>query len=179
MRRTTETALALLLLGACSPGPFECPNDPATPVPDVTIVCAHITSIGCLIDPDPDAEDAGIAPSCEIGYEEVRAGLPTDEFERLLRCYVAADECEDLEGCNQSCGPGGGHIGYRPGVDAAVPDAGHDAGTDAAVPPVDAGEDAGSDAGFDAGGEDDAGAPDAGVDAGTDAATPDAGVDAG
>ncbi len=173
MRR--HAALALLL-AACSPGPFECPNDPATPVPDVTTICAHITAIGCLIDPDPEAEDAGIAPSCEIGYEEVRAALPTEEFDRLLRCYAAASECADLEGCNQSCGPGGGHIGYRPGVDGGARDAGEDAGVDAAAPVEDAGSDAAiPDAGLDAGGEDDAGAPDAG----TDAAVPDAGSDGG
>lgn len=145
---------AIALSFGCSPGPFTCPNDPATPVPDAPTVCAHIEAIGCRIDPDPDAADAGIAPSCEIGYLEVRAALPSDELDRLLRCYLAARECEDLEGCNQSCGPEGGHIGYRPGVDAGARDAG---APDASAP------DAGApDAGVDAGGEDDAGPDDAG-----------------
>lgn len=174
MRLSWIPTLALVLAG-CSPGPFTCPNDPAAPVPDDATVCAHITSIGCFIDPDPDAADAGVAPSCELGYAEVRAALPTEEFERLVRCYMAARECEDLEGCNQACGPGGGHIGYRPGVDGGARDAGEDSGLDAGE---DAGAtDAGSDAGSDAGGEDDAGT-DAGADAGADAGT-DAGADAG
>lgn len=170
--RTRWLIATFMVLGGCSPGPFTCPNDPATPVPDPATVCAHIASIDCFIDPDPDAADAGIAPSCEIGYGEVQAAVPTEELHRLLRCYMAARVCEDLEGCNQSCGPDGGHITYRPGQDAGALDAGvgdagvedaavDDAGVDAAV--ADAGTDAAvPDAGTDAGAEDDAGPPDAG-----------------
>jgi len=152
--------LSLLVLG-CSPAPFECANDPATPLPDAAAVCAHIESIGCFIDPDPELEDAGLSPSCELGYDEVSAALSDEEFARVLRCYMAAEACEDLEGCNQSCGPGGGHISYRPGVDAGAP---IDAGSDAAAP-----NDAGSDAAAPNDAGSDAAAPN---DAGSDAAAP-------
>lgn len=186
MRRSLA-ALFVLLLG-CDPEPFECRTDVVSgPPPPAEMVCGHLESIGCFAENELLFSDGGPREEtpCLNGYRDFGATLGQDVLARVASCYLAAETCEQVEGCNRSCGPDGGRILFEPFQDAGdgAPDAGP-MPTDAGPMPMDAGPpDAGApDAGMmDAGGPD-AGLPDAGApDAGTaDAGAPDAGMaDAG
>jgi hypothetical protein len=144
----SQALLVCLLASACDPAPFVCRGDENAGLVPAAEVCAHVLAVGCFVDQDPLT--AGFTnTSCEAGYVEVEAQLSEAEMARLTRCYLAAETCEQLEGCNRACGEGGGSVHYDAG-DGVFPDAGPSA-PDAAPSDPDAGPSA-PDAGLTPGG---------------------------
>ena len=81
--------------------------------------CEHLSDIDCR--PAPSDEQ------CVATCESTSAGLPADVRDRALACYVAAETCEEVEGCSRSCGAGDDDVPWGTldaGVDAEVPDGG-------------------------------------------------------
>ncbi len=102
-----------LALGACEDDvQAECKDpNPTGAVPDCVSVCAHLFELTCHVGRSAD-ECAAI---CE------GSGAPAD-FPQVMRCYQAANNCDDVDGCSRGCGPDASTVPFPPvilGGDAA------------------------------------------------------------
>jgi hypothetical protein len=104
---------------ATQPPPCEDTTEPPVPAADV---CAHLDALGCDFQESVDAALVSDPVSaCLAGYSEWTALVPVPEFARLTHCYLRATTCELVDGCNRTCGEGGGSV--HSGDAGAPPDA--------------------------------------------------------
>lgn len=151
MRRLIFLTSFAVGCGQASP-PRPCADTTAPPA-SAEAVCGHLDLLGCdfeLSDVTMDGVDAGAV--CFVAYDEWSRGVPASAFARVTHCYLRSTSCELVDGCNRTCGEGGGPVTIR---DAGMPT---DAATDSGEP-ADAGADSGepADAGADSGEPADAG----------------------
>lgn len=102
-----------VILGACEDDLHaECKDpDPSGSVPDCVAVCAHLFELSC-----------NVGSSAEECARICVASDAVSDFPQVMRCYQAANNCDDVDGCSRGCGPDASAVPFAPvilGGDAA------------------------------------------------------------
>lgn len=93
--------LAFALVGACKEPPLPtCTPDTGAPALDAPTVCAHLATLRCVHDDDPDLDALA---ECQAAYTDFEAKVAPAEFARLTHCYAEATSCGDVGRCSLAC----------------------------------------------------------------------------
>ena len=76
--------------------------DPSAAPPSCVEVCAHLFSMTCRV--------GGSAAECEMVCDSSGAAA----FPQVMRCYQAADNCDDVDACSRGCGPDASPVPFTP-----------------------------------------------------------------
>lgn len=103
---------ALLTMGACvlfamassackDDAPTECAA-PVTATASCMQVCEHLFALHCQVGTDT----VDCAAQCEDATQNVPASA------RVLACYLVATDCDAVDSCSETCGPGGATVPF-------------------------------------------------------------------